>query len=199
MAESLFFDYLSQLLGYTSADAGAVSAKIADTYRGHSALATAELDEIESIADEKTAHLIRLCYALAERRITDSFRFGISHTEQEIVRYFKAKFYVRARETSYVMLFDKNDKVIGCEYLGDGTVNFLAVSPRRVLEVAVKKKAASVIIAHNHPGGLPNPSCEDIEATHAIAALFEESGRRVRAHYVFAGDKHGVIIPTQRE
>ena len=79
---------------------------------------------------------------------------------------------------------------------GEGTVNFLAVSPRKVLELAIKKKAAAVIIAHNHPRGIAKPSCEDIEATRIIANLFETTGRRILAHYVFAGDLHEVIIPT---
>lgn len=199
MAESLFFDRLAEVIGSTTSDTDKTVERLVGAYPSYSALAAAELDDIAAVTDERCAHLVRLCYAIAERRVTDSFRFGVSHSEEQIVEYFKARLYGRAREVSYVMLLDKEGRVIGCEFLGEGTVNLLAVTPRRVLEIAVKKKAASVIIAHNHPGGVATPSCEDIDATHAIATLFEASGRRVLAHYVFAGDKHGVIIPNEKE
>lgn len=194
MTESHFSNRLNKLLRYSSDDAEAVTGAIVQRCTNYTQLAATDFDEIASIAGESGAHLIRLSYALAERRVTDSFRFGIRHAEDDIICYLKAKFYTRSIETSFIMLFDGDNRVIGCEFLGEGTVNFLAVPPRKVLEVAIKKKAASAIIAHNHPGGVAKPSVEDIEATRVIASLFEAAGKRLLSHYVFSGNSHDVIL-----
>ena len=198
MTESIFFDRLKRLLCYSKCETEDVK-RLFEAYPGHISLASADFDCIASLADEKSAYMIRILYALAERRITDSFRFGACHSNEEIVRFLKSKFYSKSCEVSYAMLLDSENKVISCEFLGEGTVNFLSVSPRKVLELAIKKRASAVIIAHNHPGGVAKPSCEDIEATRIIANLFETTGRRVLAHYVFAGEHHDVILPTENE
>ena len=196
MTESLFSEHLEQLLKYTSPDARDAASRLMARCTSNTRLASTDFDEIASVVGERSARLIKLAYALAERKVTDSFKFGIRHSDEEIIEYFKAKFYTQSHETSFVMLFDEEDKVIGCEFIAEGTVNFISVPPRRVLEIAIKKKANSVIIAHNHPGGVAKPSCEDIDATRLIASLFETSGRRLRAHYIFAGNDHDVIIPS---
>ena len=198
MTESPFFNRINALLSYSSKDSSDAK-RIYSVHTGHASLAVTALEEIEALSSERSAHLIRLAYAIAERRVTDSFRFGICHSDEEVIRYFQAKLYSKAKEASYLMLFDKDGKAISCEFLGEGTVNFLAVAPRTVLEVAIKKKATDAVIAHNHPGGIAKASCEDIEATRIIAELFEASGRRLKAHYIFAGDKYDAIIPGTTE
>jgi len=47
------------------------------------------------------------------------------------------------------------------------------VYPRIIVETALRHKANSVILAHNHPGGTLNPSKADIEATKRIKAALE--------------------------
>ncbi len=196
---SLFFERLESIVRYSSKEPDTEARAIAERYCGHTFLAPAELDEIAAVSSEKSANLVRLCYALAQRRVTDAFRFGEKHTDSDIVRYFKAVLFTRSRETSLAMFFDAEGRALGCECLGEGTVNFIAVAPRRVLELAIKKKAEYVILAHNHPGGVARPSVEDIEATRIIADLFRSSGRRVKAHYVIAGDSHGEITANEYE
>ena len=196
---SLFFERLESLLKYSSGEPEAEARAISERYFGHSLLAPVELDELADVSSEKSANLVRLCYALAQRRITDKFRFGEKHGDEEIIRYFQAILFTKSRETSLAMFFDSEDRALGCECLGEGTVNFIAVAPRRVLELAIKKKAAYVILAHNHPGGVARPSIEDIEATRMISDLFRSSGRRVKAHYIFSGDHHGEITANEYE
>ena len=196
---SLFFERLESLLKYSSGEPETEAGAISERYFGHALLAAVELDEIAAVSSEKSANLVRLCYALAQRRITDEFRFGEKHGDEEIIRYFKAILFTKSRETSLAMFFDSEDRALGCECLGEGTVNFIAVAPRRVLELAIKKKAAYVILAHNHPGGVARPSIEDIEATRMISDLFRSSGRRVKAHYIFSGDHHGEITANEYE
>ena len=52
-----------------------------------------------------------------------------------------------------------------------GTVNSSAVSPREIFIIALKYKAAAVILIHNHPSGDPAPSKEDIRFTSELYKL----------------------------
>ena len=70
-----------------------------------------------------------------------------------------------------VMLNTKN-QILGIEIIAIGTLNACICHPREIFYPAVANKAASIIIAHNHPSGDPTPSKEDI----AVAKKIVEGG-----------------------
>lgn len=146
-----------------------------------------ELSCIESVG-RSGAHLLRLVFALSVRARIDGFKFGKKHTEEEIIDYFRALFLDLPNENVYCMLFDSEGKATSVEYIAEGTVNTTEVIPRKILEVAVKKSASKIIIAHNHPAGNPSPSVADINSTATITALLKASGREVICHYIVSGD-----------
>jgi DNA repair protein RadC len=79
-------------------------------------------------------------------------------------------------------------RILGCESISTGTVNNAGITPRAVLSVAIKNKARSVILAHNHPSGIPEPSVDDKTLTVALSHVLETSSIKLRAHYVVAGN-----------
>ena len=142
----------------------------------------------EALGDHgRLAFYIRIVNALASRSVTDSFKFGKKHANEEIEEYLKALFLGASVEMVYLMSLDKDGRVIACDYAGEGTVNFSGIFPRKLLEIGIKRKAASVIIAHNHPGGYPKPSEEDEESTKLLCHMFLSSNITMEAHYVVAG------------
>ena len=159
-------------------------------YRNHQSLAVAEYDELEKMPSvgADAAMLIRLAYCLASRAETDKFKFGAVHTEDEILDYLRATFYGVPNETVYALLLDDRGRVTFSHLVSEGPVNASAVLPRRVLELAVKGGARSVILAHNHPLGYATPSVEDVETTHVLKRMLESTGRELLAHYVIASD-----------
>jgi len=58
------------------------------------------------------------------------------------------------------------------------------------LETALRHKANSVILAHNHPGGTLNPSKADIEATKRIKAALEAISIKVVDHIIVCGGQY---------
>lgn len=54
-----------------------------------------------------------------------------------------------------------------------GTVNMSVVGPREVFREAVRENAASVVVAHNHPSGDPEPSPEDVQVTLKLKGVGE--------------------------
>jgi len=71
-----------------------------------------------------------------------------------------------------------------------GTVNHAPVYPREVVKRALDLGASAIILAHNHPGGDPTPSKDDISITRQITAAAASLGISVHDHLIIAGNKH---------
>ncbi|OLN29079.1 DNA repair protein RadC [Desulfosporosinus metallidurans] len=72
----------------------------------------------------------------------------------------------------------------------EGTIDQAPVYPRVIVETALRHKAHSVILAHNHPGGSPSPSPQDIEVTKRIRVALEPISISVIDHIIAAGEAY---------
>ncbi len=72
------------------------------------------------------------------------------------------------QEVFYILALDTKNRVIGLYEAFRGTVNASLVSPREVLQIALLHNANALAVAHNHPSGEPQPSLEDVTATHEL-------------------------------
>ena len=136
--------------------------------------------------DMSTSLYIKLVSALISRRKCDAFKFGKKYTDEEIGEYLVSLFFGLSVETVY-LLSVRDDKVVACDRAGEGTVNTSNVLPRKLIEIAKRNKADSVIIAHNHPGGYAMSSDDDRTGTRILFELFLNSGIKLLDHYVVAG------------
>ena len=154
-------------------------------------IAEAECEEIRDVllGDISTALYIKLAVSLASRRECDKLMLGKKHTSEEIENYLKAFFFGASVETVTVMSIDAQDRVVSVDKAGEGTVNFSTVMPRKILEIAKRRKAKSVIIAHNHPGGYPTPSDDDVASSKMLSEMLFASGINLSASFVVAGNK----------
>jgi DNA repair protein RadC len=62
-----------------------------------------------------------------------------------------------------------------------------ALPLRAIVQAALERNAAGLIVAHNHPSGDLRPSPEDIDATRRLSRLAAELGIRLHDHLIFAG------------
>lgn len=99
-----------------------------------------------------------------------SNRIQVLPTLEDCAEYILPRFLGRKVETVFLLCLDAKCKVLCCNKLSEGNVNTTILSPRKVVETALMANATTVILAHNHPGGLAIPSQEDIETTKRIAA-----------------------------
>lgn len=67
-----------------------------------------------------------------------------------------------------MLCLDTQKKIIGIHILSIGTLNETLVDIRGIFQRALLNNAHTIIVFHNHPGGNPSPSREDIEATNRI-------------------------------
>jgi len=83
---------------------------------------------------------------------------------------------------------DAQNRVIGDEELFRGTLTQTSVYPREVVKRALAHNAASVILAHNHPSGVAEPSHADEMLTRALREALALVDVKVLDHFVVAGN-----------
>lgn len=103
--------------------------------------------------------------------------------------YLHAFFANERNEAVYLLCLDAKCMVLGCERITEGSVNTTSVPIRRVVEVALAKKATSVVLAHNHPSGIATPSDEDIQTTYQLGKTLYSVGISLVDHIVVADDE----------
>ena len=149
-------------------------------------------------ASDKSVEFINLIAAVTQRRITDKFKIGKKYLQNDIKEYLIAAFICATVEQVCMLMFDKNDKLIAIEYISDGTVNASGFSTRKMMDAVVKHKASSVILAHNHPRGMAEPSNNDLLTTSALESVFLKAGVKLIAHYVVAETRIFDCLPLTK-
>jgi DNA repair protein RadC len=102
----------------------------------------------------------------------------------------KARFGTKGVEEFWIALVDNRNRVRAWECVSKGTVDQTAVYPREVLSLALRHEASGMILVHNHPGGNPEPSDEDIRLTMRIKSVAEGLGVRLLDHLVVTDREH---------
>ncbi len=188
-------DYFASLIAYSNEkEADVIAEKLLHKYGTIENSLTASVSELSTVAGEPCAIYLKLLAYVTSRRKTDLFAFGKSHSMAEIADYLKALFLGESVEKTYIITFDKSDRVTSCKLLGEGTVNASEVMPRKAIEAAVSDSAKAVAIAHNHPFGTTAPSIDDINITQSFAALFGSCEIELREHFVVAGQLCDTVI-----
>jgi len=77
------------------------------------------------------------------------------------------------------------NEIIESRVITIGTLNQSLVHPREVFSPAIEKRAASIIIAHNHPSGVLKPSREDMLVTDRLKQSGKLLGIEVLDHIIF--------------
>lgn len=80
---------------------------------------------------------------------------------------------LNSEENLVVLCLNTKNKIIYTTLGSKGTLNSSLVHPREIFTEAIKVRAATIIIGHNHPSGDPSPSSEDI----SITARLKECGK----------------------
>jgi DNA repair protein RadC len=93
-------------------------------------------------------------------------------------------------EEFWVILVDNKNRLLAFERVSRGTVDQTPVYPREVLAMAFTHQASGMMLVHNHPGGDPTPSSQDMELTRRISQVATDVGIRVLDHLVVAESRY---------
>ncbi|SFA68915.1 DNA repair protein RadC [Lentibacillus halodurans] len=97
------------------------------------------------------------------------------------------------QEHFVVLFLNTKNQIIHRQTIFIGSLNSSIVHPREIYREAVKRSAASIICAHNHPSGDPAPSQEDIHVTRRLAESGKMIGIELLDHLVI-GDRKFISL-----
>ena len=99
--------------------------------------------------------------------------------------------FIRAKKQEYFVCLslDSAQRLITRRVVTIGTLTNTLVHPREVFAGPLKDRAASVLVAHNHPSGDPNPSKYDIETTQQLAAAAHLLGLILQDHVIITKNR----------
>lgn len=132
-----------------------------------------ELMHIKGLGQAKAATVLaalEIGRRIASARPLERVHIG---SAQEGADFLMPRLRYAAREQFVAVLLNSKNRVIATEIISEGTLTGSVVHAREVFAPALLHHAAAVIVAHNHPSGDPQPSCEDREVT----AMLVKSGQ----------------------
>jgi DNA repair protein RadC len=145
-----------------------------------------ELSQIKGIGLAKAAQ-IKACFELGRREELEPElkNFDIKDPEA-VVKAIRASIKDKAKEHFKLILLNPRNKIIGISTISIGTLNASLVHPREVFKDAIMHSAASVVLAHNHPSGDPEPSEDDITITKRLIEAGKILGIAVTDHVIIS-------------
>ncbi len=95
----------------------------------------------------------------------------------------------RDKEHFFCFLLDTRNRVKVADLVSVGILNASLAHPREVYTRAVKYRCSSVVVAHNHPSGNPEPSDSDIEISKKLVEAGKIIGIELIDHIIYTEDK----------
>jgi DNA repair protein RadC len=99
----------------------------------------------------------------------------------------------RPYEVFYVICLDAQNRVNHAALVHEGTLNEAPVYPRLIVEAALRHKANSIILSHNHPGGSLLASGPDLDVTRRIRSALTPISIPVVDHIIVAGERYASL------
>lgn len=147
---------------------------------------TSELLKVNGVG-ENTAMLIKLMLPLLKRYKNDKESVKPKFNDSDgICKYVINRYFGETEEVFSVMSFGSDGQMLGFDKLNEGDTTTVSVPIRKVVKAALKRKAACIVIIHNHVGSNALPSKNDIEMTLALKSVLNQMGIKLIDHVIVA-------------
>ena len=148
-----------------------------------------ELVKVNGIGPNAAA-MLKLVPSLTRTYYSSDARGMILDTSEKSGEYFLPYYIGQTEEVVRLACLDAGGKVISNQILHRGSANAAEVNIRKIVNIALRNNAMGVILAHNHPGGLPLPSEEDVATTKSIREALIPMGILLMDHIIVAGQDY---------
>ena len=151
---------------------------------GLNALLARDLAGVPGLGPAKRARLVA-ALELARRCLGEELvgRTALK-SPRDSAAFLKAQLAHKPYEVFACLFLDNRHRVLAFEELFRGTLDGASVHPREVVRASLKHNAAAVILAHNHPSGVAEPSAADRNITRQLRDALQLVGVRVLDHLV---------------
>ena len=160
--------------------AGVVSASLED------------LQEVLGLGPVKALQL-QACLEIARRVSNEDEQQEMSRNAskavalpEDVAKLIKPKIRDFNKEHFFVVSFDNRNRVLGIDHIATGTINSNLVHPRETFEVAIRRHATHIAVAHNHPSGEPQPSDAGFVVTQSLSKAGKLMGIQLLDHIILS-------------
>ncbi|MED1097606.1 DNA repair protein RadC [Bacillus gobiensis] len=170
-----------------------LSNRLLQSFDGLRLLKEASVEELSSISGIGRAKAVHIMAALELGRRVHKLVYEdryVIRTPEDGAKYLMEDLRFLNQEHFVVMFLNTKNQIIHKQTIFIGSLNASIVHPREVFKEAVKRSAASLICAHNHPSGDPSPSREDIEVTKRLCDCGKMIGIEVLDHLIIGDQKY---------
>lgn len=131
---------------------------------------------------------------ISRRQLTESLRVGPAlSSPRATCEFLSAKLRDLEHEVFCCLYLDKRHRLIQFEELFRGTIDGASVHPREIVKLALQRNSAAVIVAHNHPSGVAEPSQADEHITQRVKEALALVDIRLLDHIII-GDGVSVSL-----
>lgn len=155
-------ELLSKLTSKTVAD------MLMQHYGGLTDLAKASFDELQHFngVGQSKAAAIKSAFLLAQRLSREAYpESPVLDSPEPIAGLMREQNRTYTVENLQVLHLNTRRRLIGIQTISQGTLDTILVHAREVFTHAIAKRAAAIVLVHNHPSGDPTPSEADIKVT----------------------------------
>lgn len=148
----------------------------------------ADLQRIAGMGPAKAAQL-KATLELSRRALLEEMASrDVLSSPREVRDYLRLKLATLPYEVFMVLLLDAQHRLIRSEEVFRGTLTQTSVYPREIVKLALGHNAAALILAHNHPSGVAEPSRADEQLTQSLRQALALVDVKVLDHFIVAGN-----------
>lgn len=156
-------------------------------------LSEATLEELQSVSGIGMAKALKIMAAFSLTSRCEEMSQDLKPTIRTCLDIYRVSLpYIKdgKREMCLAVLLDVRKKLIAVETISVGTLTRTFVHPREVLFPAIRRKANSLVVVHNHPSGNPSPSEEDYNLTVQLRAAAQIVSIPLLDHVIICQGKY---------
>lgn len=185
-------ELLALVLGSASGDGIRLATRLLSHFGSLQTVLSAPVEALAAQSGLGPARIsaIRAVLALAERAIEAGIERPVAFgAASDVSRFLRLKLGALEREVFGALFLDSQHRLIEYRELFFGTLDSATVHPREVLRAALDLNAAAVILAHNHPSGVAEPSRADLALTERLRSVLSLVDIRLLDHLVVVADR----------
>lgn len=193
-AESLSdYELLMAIIGSgnAQADVTKIARNLLKILQQDHTLSLEKVRAVTGVGEAKATELVA-SFELAKRYVTESEQPIIDLPEKAVEQL--ADIRNKKQEYFVCLTLDGANRLIAKRIITIGTLTASLVHPREVFADAITDRAASIIVAHNHPSGNLQPSDADYDITDRLVDDAELLGITLKDHLVITRDGHASIL-----
>ena len=155
-----------------------------------------QLARVKGLGPAKRAELIAVM-EMARRALAQQMQAApVLDAPQKLKDFLFMRLATLSQEVFVVLFLDSHFRMLRCEEMFRGTLTQTSVYPREVVRRVLELNAAAVVLAHNHPSGVAEPSMADTFLTQTLKAALKTIDVSVLDHLIVG--QSGVISMADR-